>query len=226
MKKIVIIGLLPALCISGCGKGEEKSAQETAGQTANAGASGQQTDTEAATTALEIPENITANFGAGTEFQEHFHEITVEGNLISIPIASREMENLGFKRNFVQKETVAKGSSVTGYSSWKTEDTSSFGMDYRFQGPEDSRAIEDCDVVSFLWDVDAAKDVEVTFYGGIHKNSTWEEAEALLDEVYADETGAEYSVKLDEDGCSRLSVYFDKDQIVMVELYNYADYVE
>lgn len=226
MKKIVIISLLVALYISGCGKSGGKSTQETAGQTVDAGVSRYQTDTKGETTTQEMIEVITDNSGTGAEFQAHFNEITVEGTSISIPIASKELENLGFKRNFAQKETVSRGSAVTGYSSWKTEDTSSFGMDYRFKGTEESRPLEDCDVVSFLWDVDAAKNVEVVFYGGIHKGSTREEVAALLNEVYADETGAQYSTELDKDGCSRLSVYFDKDKMVMVELYNYADYVE
>lgn len=228
MKKAVIISLLIAVCISGCGKNGEKTDQEAAGQTvaADAGISTYRTDTKAGAASREITEVITDNSGTGAEFQAHFNEITVEGTVISIPISCKELETLGFERNFAQKETVGKGSSVTGYSSWKTENTSSFGMDYRFKGTEDSRPLEDCDVVSFLWDVDAAKDVEVVFYGGIHKDSTREEVAALLNEVYADETGAQYSTELNEKGYSRLSVYFDKDQMVMVELYNCADYVE
>ena len=74
MKKAVIISLLIAVCISGCGKNGEKTDQEAAGQTvaADAGISTYRTDTTPGAASQEITEVITDNSGTGAEFQAHF----------------------------------------------------------------------------------------------------------------------------------------------------------
>lgn len=220
MKKWVLMGMIAAAVLSGCGKHEKiGTAAETAETTAGAvkETAGAAKEAETAAEATEEPKS---------DFELHFNEVTIDGQQFSVPISYQELEAMGFHLDSSQKEEVIEGTPVTGYSSFGDEQKGSFGMDFRFKGSGPNKPLEECDAVTFLWDVDAAGGAEVSFYGGkINSSSTREEVAALLDEVYADENGAQYTKAADEKGYSELSVYFDKDQLVMVELYNYADYV-
>lgn len=164
--------------------------------------------------------------GADDGLREHFNEVVIEGTAFSIPISYKELEEMGFHLDSAQKDVTSGGSPVTGYCSWGEDQKGIFCMDFRFKGKGDGIPLTGCDAVSFVWDADSAGGIEVSFYGGLREGSTRAEAAAFLDEVYADESGAQYMAKLDENGYAKLAAYFDGDRLVMVELFNYADYVD
>lgn len=215
MKKWMMIGIAAALILGGCGK------KEKIGDTDAASAV---TETKAENGAESVQETEEMKEEA-SDFELHFHEVTIDGQKFSLPVSYKELETMGFHLESSQKDEVIEGTPVAGYSSWGDEKKGSFCMKYRFKGTGDHKPLTECDAVSFFWDVDSAEGVEVTFYGGIGKDSTREEVAAILDEVYADENGAQYRKALDEEGHASLSAIFDKEQLVLVELYNDADYI-
>lgn len=224
MKKWILLGIMAAMCVGGCGK-KEKIAEQPTTQATEVSVSEQQETVAESQQEAESAVQKDVNPNASEDFINHFSEVTIEGTTIRFPISYSELESLGFQLKSSQTEMVPAGNAVSGTSGWGSEQKGNFAMFYRHKESEGSKALAECDAVSFTWDVDAAQGVDVSFYGGIHEGSTREEVAALLDEVYVDETSALYMTSADNAGYAELSVSFDGDRMVMVELYNYADYM-
>lgn len=216
MKKSMIICMIALLGITGCGgkkevrdSSQQQTVLETAAEKSVAGETIKSQDET-------VPE--------GDDFSRHFSEITVDGKTLNIPATYEELKSCGFDIKSAYKDMVYAGEEVNGELTHTAHENSSFAVIFAFKGDGEPKKIEECEVVSFSIDADTMQDTDITFYGGISKESSREDAAALLDEDFADEESAQYQRFLDEKKYSGMDVYFYQDRLLTVHVNNYADY--
>lgn len=229
MKKLCIIVLAAAVCLGGCQKKEVEVRPGNEGQetlaTDSPKSTGQEFKAEDSKEESVYKNTQDMDYSeASQEFKAHFNEITVNGNLFTLPCSYEEMESHGFQVMFTNADVAAAGTTISANATLDGDEGSYYGVEYAFKGGETSRKIEDCDAVSFQWASSANGGGDILFYGGINGGSTREEVAALLPQSQANPD--KYAILLDDIGYTGLEVIFNGEEVSMIHLSNYADYIE
>lgn len=227
-KRVWVMALITAAVLSGCGgkQAQEAPIETTVQETAAEQTEKKEEQTKAAEEASSESSEGAFSSKATEDFRAHFNEITINGKVMTLPAAYSELEANGMKLLFTDGNDAPKNIPLPGYVSMGENGEASFALDFGFKGEEESRPVEECDIIGFVWGSDSCGNENVRFYGGIGKDSTQEEVSALLDEDFDDGTSARYCTSLDEKEQSSLEVLFYEGQIKKIAVKNYAGYVE
>lgn len=227
-KRAVLLAAMAALCLCGCAKGEtavteNKTAQESSGESKKETASPEGAEASQAQTEKADQEEA-GDSQVSQDFRDHFSEITIDGTTLQFPVSYKDFTAAGFEMQSVYREKVYKGERINGSACWKDGESNFFAVDVSQNSSDNSMDVTEGDIVSFTWDRMSYGGQDVTFYGGIHADSTREEVGAVLEEVTNDDSGASYELFLDEDRTMGLRVLFIGDELTTVNLYtDYAN---
>lgn len=227
-KRAVLLAAMAALYLCGCAKGEtavteNKTAQESSGESKKETASPEGAEASQAQTEKADQEEA-GDSQVSQDFRDHFSEITINGTTLQFPISYKDFTAAGFEMQSTYKDVVHRRQPIGGTACWKEGENNFFAVDISQNSSDDKINVEDGDIVSFTWDRMSYGGQDVTFYGGIHADSTREEVGAVLEEIDSDDSSASYELFLDEDKTMGLYVLFLGDELTTVNLYtDYAN---
>lgn len=227
-KRAVLLAAMAALCLCGCAKGEtavteNKTAQESSGVSKEETASPEGAEASQAQTEKADQEEA-GDSQVSQDFRDHFSEITIDGTTLQFPVSYKDLTAAGFEVQSTYLDTIYKRERTGGSACWKEGENSFFAVEISQNSSDDDIDIMEGDIMSFTWDRMSCGGQDVTFYGGIHADSTREEVGAVLEEIYSDDSEASYELFLDEDKTMGLYVLFLGDELTTVNLYtDYAN---